>query len=329
MGLALCLVGWFLVFLLLLAFLLRPASENRGAVNYNHHNNNHTNQIYAPLPLNLREMVERLPGTRDLRKRRALIFGLDYEGKDYELFGCINDAHDMRQLLVSHYGFTEILLMTDRTKVRPTRGNMLAAMNWLVEGAQEGDSLVLHYSGHGDLHVSAGSSRKRGGYDDAIVPLDWETNGQILDDTLYQHLVVPLRGRACLTAIFDSCHSGTGLDLKFNFRVNSRTRQLLAMPPDVRASIDADVVLYSASLEGQTADDAVDEETGRAYGALTNALITTLARNDYQISCGALLIQMDAVINRTSLQRPQMSSERKLNPSAPFTFLCNATQRSV
>lgn len=36
----------------------------------------------------------------------------------------------------------------DRTR-RPTRANMIAAMKWLVTGAQKGDSLFFHYSGHG------------------------------------------------------------------------------------------------------------------------------------------------------------------------------------
>lgn len=39
----------------------------------------------------------------------------------------------------------------------PTRHNIIESMRWLVYGAQPGDSLLLHYSGHG------GSVRDRNG----------------------------------------------------------------------------------------------------------------------------------------------------------------------
>lgn len=32
---------------------------------------------------------------------------------------------------------------------RPTKANILTTMKWLVDGAQPGDSLFFHYSGHG------------------------------------------------------------------------------------------------------------------------------------------------------------------------------------
>jgi hypothetical protein len=44
-----------------------------------------------------------------------------------------------------------------QTEALPTRQNILASMQWLVQGAQPGDSLFFHYSGHG------GSVRDRNG----------------------------------------------------------------------------------------------------------------------------------------------------------------------
>ena len=41
------------------------------------------------------------------------------------------------------------LLMDDGVSEAPTRKNILNAVDWLVEGAQSGDSLFFHYSGHG------------------------------------------------------------------------------------------------------------------------------------------------------------------------------------
>ena len=39
--------------------------------------------------------------------------------------------------------------MDDGQHENPTHDNILAAMEWLSEGASQGDSLFLHYSGHG------------------------------------------------------------------------------------------------------------------------------------------------------------------------------------
>ena len=267
-------------------------------------------------------LVPRLIGRKG-PQRRALVFGLDYEGKDYELYGCINDAHNMHALLRDVYKFNEILLMTDHTAALPTRNNMLKAFRWLVSDVQPNDSLALHYSGHGDLQHSPQSYLKRTGYDDTIVPLDWEQTGQILDDDLFKYLVLPLQGKGCLTATFDCCHSGTGLDLKKNYQIIND--QVTKMPDDDRSPVQSNVVLYSACLDEQTADD-INDETG-SYGTLTHSLLQILNLYNYSITHRTLLRQLQRVIKQTSAQRPQLSSERELRLDTPFSFICATNSR--
>ncbi|KAJ1502340.1 Ca(2+)-dependent cysteine protease [Coelomomyces lativittatus] len=87
-------------------------------------------------------------------------------------------------------------------------------MQWLVDQAMPGDSLFLHFSGHG-YQVKDISGDELDGYDEAILPCDFETEGYILDDVLYDILVRPLKEGVRLTVVFDSCHSGTALDLPY------------------------------------------------------------------------------------------------------------------
>lgn len=76
----------------------------------------------------------------------------------------------------------------------------------------------FHFSGHGgrvkDIHGDEDD-----GYDETIYPVDFATfegeSGQIVDDTIHDLLVRPLCEGCRLTCIFDSCHSGTALDLPF------------------------------------------------------------------------------------------------------------------
>lgn len=68
----------------------------------------------------------------------------------------------------------------------PSGHNMLAAMDWLV--SEPGCTLFLHYSGHGGQVRDVDSNRSTG-LDDSLVPVDFESNGQLSSTLLHQHLV--------------------------------------------------------------------------------------------------------------------------------------------
>jgi hypothetical protein len=53
------------------------------------------------------------------------------------------------------------------------------------------------------------------GYDEVIYPVDFRTAGHIVDDEMHRIMVQPLQPGVRLTAIFDSCHSGSALDLPY------------------------------------------------------------------------------------------------------------------
>ena len=52
-------------------------------------------------------------------------------------------------------------------------------------------------------------------YPPVIYPLDFRQVGHIVDDELHRILVQPLSPGVRLTCIFDSCHSGSALDLPY------------------------------------------------------------------------------------------------------------------
>lgn len=87
-------------------------------------------------------------------------------------------------------------------------------MKWLVENATEGDSLFFHYSGHGGQQEDT-TGVEEDGMDETIMPVDFQQSGQITDDEIHDMLVKPLPEGVRLTAIFDSCHSQTVMDLPY------------------------------------------------------------------------------------------------------------------
>ena len=58
------------------------------------------------------------------------------------------------------------------------------------------------------------------GYDETLIPLDYETSGQIRDDDLLRMLVIPMGAGVFVTSVMDCCHSGTVLDLPYNFKAD-------------------------------------------------------------------------------------------------------------
>lgn len=110
------------------------------------------------------------------------------------------------------------------------------AMCWLVQGCQAGDSLVFHYSGHGSQQRNY-TGDEIDGYDETLCPVDYETQGMIVDDEINATIVRPLPLGVKLHAIIDACHSGTVLDLPFLCRMDGLVLVLTLLSPKFITSI--------------------------------------------------------------------------------------------
>jgi hypothetical protein len=135
----------------------------------------------------------------------------------------------MQRFLCTYYGYQkeDIVMLTDDStnpRLMPTRGNMLQAMQWLVHGAAPHDSLFFHYSGHGGQAKDLDGDEDDG-FDEVIYPMDFKANGHIVDDLMHETMVRPLPVGCRLTAIFDSCHSGTALDLPYVYSTEGKIKE--------------------------------------------------------------------------------------------------------
>ncbi|XP_061999198.1 metacaspase-1-like [Rosa rugosa] len=150
-------------------------------------------------------------------RKKAVICGISYRNSRDELNCCINDAKCMRYLLITKFKFPEdsILMLTEEEthphKI-PYKNNIRRALCWLVQGCQPGDSLLFYFSGHGSRQRNYHGDEVDG-YDETLCPLDFETQGMIVDDEINAAIVRPIPHGVKLHAIIDSCHSGTILDL--------------------------------------------------------------------------------------------------------------------
>ncbi|OMJ12727.1 Metacaspase-1 [Smittium culicis] len=161
-------------------------------------------------------------------RKRALLIGINYTNSKFKLRGCINDVHRMKKFIMEHFQFKEsdMVILTDDQKNPnrlPTRNNILKAMKWLVSDAKKNDSFFFHYSGHGS-RVEDADGDEIDGEDETICPVDFEENGQIIDDDMNAIMVRPLPPGARLTAVFDCCHSGSALDLPFTYGASGKLK---------------------------------------------------------------------------------------------------------
>ncbi|EAY90295.1 hypothetical protein OsI_11869 [Oryza sativa Indica Group] len=236
-------------------------------------------------------------------KKRALLVGISYAATGYELKGTVNDVNCMSFLLRERFAFPAdcILVLTqedgDPYRV-PTRANLLAAMRWLVEGCSAGDSLVLHFSGHGVQKLDVDGD-EADGYDEALCPVDFERVGVILDDEINETIVRPLVAGVKLHAIVDTCHSGTILDLPFLCRL-SRTgywqwENHCRRPELAKGTSGGLAISISGCGDSQTSSDTTAFSGGAATGAMTYSFIKAV-ETEPGTTYGRLLSAMRATI---------------------------------
>ncbi|SPO04156.1 probable Metacaspase-1 [Cephalotrichum gorgonifer] len=292
-------------------------------------------------------------------RRKALLIGINYFGQDGELRGCINDVKNVSAFLTEKHGYRRenmLILTDDQRDVRyhPTRENIINGMRWLVDGAQPNDSLFMHYSGHGGQTEDLDGDEEDG-YDECLYPVDFQASGHIVDDEIHHLIVAPLQPGVRLTAIIDACHSGSMLDLPYQYS----TKGVLKEPNLAKEAAEglfsafvsygqgdiagaakglfgiaksamggggyektketktspADVIMWSGSKDSQTSADATINS--QATGAMSWAFISALEA-DPQQSYVELLNSVRDLLESKYEQLPQLSASHPIDTDLMF-----------
>lgn len=203
--------------------------------------------------------------------KKALLIGINYRGQDGELGGCIRDVECLCERIKSAgVGFVDdsIVTLTDDTVLKPTRANILGALTSMLTQAKEGDVLFFSYSGHGSYTRDMGGDEKTG-YDQMIVPVDLNI---ILDDELKAVLMQHLKAGVTLFAMFDSCFSGSVLDLKYQYMDTLEYDKYTENSKQLETA--GNVFMISGCTDKQTSADAWFG--GGANGAMTWSMLQVL-----------------------------------------------------
>jgi hypothetical protein len=238
-------------------------------------------------------------------KKYALLVGINYQDTDSELRGCENDVKHMKEYLITSRGYLDknIIELTENTPKKPTAVNIMHALGTLVVKAhvENVEEIFLHYSGHGSYTRDRDSDEddKR---DETIVPLDYKTAGMITDDQLHDYVSrIPKTCR--LFALFDCCHSGTILDLRWRYEGDTKNYM-----ENKSSDINSNIVMISGCRDDQTSADAWIK--GKWSGAMTCSFLDKIN------SCTtweSLLCDMRKYLKENQYtQFPRLSCSRKL-----------------
>jgi hypothetical protein len=294
-------------------------------------------------------------------KRKALVIGINYFNSPNQLRGCINDAQKISRFLNQQFRFAydDMVILTDdqaNPASQPTRANIIRAMRWLVNGASPNDSLFFHFSGHGGQTEDLDGDEEDG-YDETIYPVDFRSAGMIVDDEMHDIMVKPLPAGCRLTAIFDCCHSGSALDLPYEYGVNGTLREpnmvrdaghglldagMSYARGDVRGIISAGtslVKMLSRTKEDRertriaktSPADVIQlsgckdyqtssdtTEAGQATGAMSWAFIEVLSRQPQQ-TYHSLLVNIRDMLAAKYEQKPVLSASHPIDTRLSFT----------
>ena len=251
-------------------------------------------------------------------KIKALLVGIDYKGTRFQLNGCINDVASMTQFLVSkNIKSNQIYSLTDNTPVKPTKTNIINSLTKMLTDADTGDQLVFFYSGHGST-VNKANPNIFEKFDDVLLTINFE---YIVDDELNAIIQKNLKPGVKLFVLFDCCHSGTMLDLKYNYALDSSMNIII----DTTSSDTKSEVYYISGCK----DDQTSEESyinSKSQGALTWAFLQAVASvgNSAQgLSASwknVVLSTRDNLRKYNFIQIPQFSSGLSCDVNSQWTY---------
>jgi len=248
--------------------------------------------------------------------KRALIIGLNYIGTNNALSGCIDDANNVKAMLLKRgYQENNIVMMTDNTpSLLPTRKNILKEfLNLVLSGARQ---LYFHYSGHGAT-VRDTDGDEDDGNDETLVPLDYFQTGTMIVDDELKGVLKCLDETQSLFCVLDCCHSGTGIDLKYN--VFERLGKQFVLVEDKKQSpTRGNCVCLSGCQDNQTSADTFEE--GQAQGAMSYAFLKAVG--DPKVKSYEELINAIRILlkQKNYAQLPAMSFGKSVNLKTPFNF---------
>lgn len=203
------------------------------------------------------------------KKFTALLVGINYKNTVFSLNGCIQDVNNMTNYLkTKNITNDSIIQLTDDTSMKPTKNNIMNMFTKLLKDSKSGDNLIFYYSGHGSTIINTSENSDTEPLDDIIFTIDYKS---LVDDELNEIINNNLKPDVNLFVLFDCCHSGTMLDLRYNYPLvdNNEYKEDLSSKKTL-----SNVYYISGCKDGQTSSETY--LNSKIQGALTWSFLDTV-----------------------------------------------------
>ncbi|NCS31924.1 caspase family protein [bacterium] len=202
--------------------------------------------------------------------RKALIVGINYYEHGSPLFGCVNDAHDVKAVLERHDGGMvnfECMLLTGTGEAdKVNRSDLKDRVQELFE--TETDISLFYFSGHGHIEATGGyllaSDSKRG------------DEGVSLAEILIFANSSPARNKII---ILDSCHSGIAGTLPTEKQLSALAEGVTVLTASTKEQYATEengrglfTTLFVDALNGSAANLTGDISPGSVYAHIDQSL---------------------------------------------------------
>lgn len=244
--------------------------------------------------------------------KKALLIGINYNGSESQLSGCINDVHNVQKLLLDKgYEPENITMLTDETEVKPTRYNILGELLKLILSGSK--QMYFHYSGHGS-YVRDLDGDEADWRDETLVPVDYKENGLIIDDEIRGILQCINYGQS-MFCVIDACHSGTSMDLRYNLyeRISSGSMVMMRdrLTDRKNKQLRGRCIMLSGCMDSQTSADAYIASSSTFQGALTFSFLKAV---EFSTTYKDLVVNSRKVLKEGGYsQLPNLSASYNLN----------------
>jgi hypothetical protein len=262
--------------------------------NYNNNVRNIRNKLNSDIQ-NINNYTSNFP--TEFKNKKALLIGINYLDTEYELNGCIGDVERMKTFLETKE-FNNFDIMTDLTNIKPTRINILNKIINFINDSVDGDLLFIYFSGHGSYTYDTNRD-EIDGKDESIVSCDLE---YVIDDEIKSILNQFCKKNVSVVGMFDSCNSGTMMDLKYNY--NYFQNKYVENPKN--SECFGNVLMISGCMDDQTSSEEIID--GTPQGVLTSKFIESLTINS-NCSWKELMCNMYNLLKSSNFsQTPQIST---------------------
>lgn len=222
-------------------------------------------------------------------------FGANYYGTSNELLTCNNDVRAVhtfwKQSIANPTGKQAEFILSDepgtRSEAKPTRQNWLTTIARVQQLAHEQDQAggcteVLYMSSSHGFFQKSSNPDELDGTSECFVTAEGSQTGLVWDYEIAQQFLQPLPASVHVLAIFDSCNSGSVMNLPWMYNRLSKSCNQDSHNTGIRASVWA----ISGCRDEQT---SAAGSTSHALSVLTAHLLPLLSLVFRTVASGTTL----------------------------------------